>query len=82
MLFFFLNLIFSLKNRQEQWKNEEETRKANMPDPTIPAGHSLMPEAERRKTMEMLQKCKIYLISWIYDFQPVAKGGSMPLKGC
>jgi len=45
-----------LKNRQSRWKKEEEERIANMPDPTIPTGHSLMPEAERLKTLEVLKK--------------------------
>ncbi|KXJ16482.1 enkurin domain-containing protein 1 [Exaiptasia diaphana] len=45
-----------LKQRQKQWKKEEEIRIANTPDPTVPAGHVLMPRDERLQTLDALQK--------------------------
>ncbi|EDO36286.1 predicted protein [Nematostella vectensis] len=45
-----------LKTRQQQWKKEEETRIANIPDPSIPPGHTLMQRDERLKTLDALQK--------------------------
>ena len=50
-----LFLCSSLKERQGEWKKEEERKKANAPDPSIPPGHTLMPTAERRKTLDMLK---------------------------
>ena len=50
-----VSLCFSLKERQGEWRKEEERRKANAPDPSIPPGHTLMPAAERRKTLDMLK---------------------------
>lgn len=45
-----------LKNRQEQWRKEEEIRIANLPDPSIPPGHTLMPRDERLQTLAALEK--------------------------
>lgn len=54
-----LNMItFSLKARQQQWKEEEAIRIANMPDPSVPPGHTLMPREERLQTLASLQKSK------------------------
>lgn len=49
---------FSLQERQQQWKVAEKERIASLPDPTIPEGHSLMPEDDRLKTFNMLKKCE------------------------
>ena len=51
---------FSLRNRQNEWKREEAERIANTPDPTIPQGHVLMADADRRETLEILKKCRLY----------------------
>lgn len=45
-----------LRKRQEQWRIEEEDRIRNIPDPSIPAGHTLMPRDERLQTLELLKK--------------------------
>ena len=50
-----LSLCSSLKERQGEWKKEEERKRASAPDPSIPPGHALMPTVERRKTLEMLK---------------------------
>lgn len=46
----------SLVERKEQWRRDEEERKRNAPDPTVPAGHTLMPESERQETLESLKQ--------------------------
>ncbi|XP_056150217.1 enkurin domain-containing protein 1 [Lampris incognitus] len=45
-----------LEERKEQWRREAEERRRNIPDPTVPAGHTLMPESERQTTLQSLQK--------------------------
>jgi len=52
-----------LQTRQHEWKKEEEERIANIPDPTIPPGHSLMPEADRLKTLNILKKSQKDMMS-------------------
>lgn len=44
-----------LEERKEQWRREEEERRKNAPDPSIPAGHTLMPERERQETLQTLK---------------------------
>lgn len=44
-----------LEDRKEQWRREEEERRRNAPDPSAPAGHTLMPESERQETLKSLQ---------------------------
>lgn len=53
-----LLLLLSLKVRQDQWKQEEAERIANMPDPSVPAGHALMPRDQQRETLANLQTSK------------------------
>lgn len=43
-----------------EWKKAEEERLANLPDPTIPEGHTLMAEEERKRTLDMLKSCKFF----------------------
>ncbi|EDV21805.1 uncharacterized protein TRIADDRAFT_59897 [Trichoplax adhaerens] len=43
-----------LTKRQEQWRRDEERRLASIPDPNMPPGHTLMPDAERRETLAAL----------------------------
>eukprot|EP00106_Octopus_bimaculoides_P007834 XP_014775276.1 PREDICTED: enkurin domain-containing protein 1-like isoform X2 [Octopus bimaculoides] len=45
-----------LKERQAQWVKDEEERIANIPDPTVPPGHKVLPDNERVETLELLQK--------------------------
>ena len=53
-------IISSLKARQQQWKEEEAIRIANMPDPSVPPGHTLMPRDERLQTLASLQKSNLF----------------------
>lgn len=46
----------SLEERKLQWLKEEEERKRNAPDPTAPAGHSLMSDSERQETLQSLKE--------------------------
>ena len=48
----------SLKHRQEQWKKDEAERIANTPDPSVPEGHRVLPDNERRETLALLKKSR------------------------
>ncbi|XP_033475035.2 enkurin domain-containing protein 1 [Epinephelus lanceolatus] len=60
-----------LEERKEQWQREEEERRRNAPDPTAPAGHTLMPESERQETLKSLKETHRSLVSELL---------SLPLK--
>ncbi|KAK1801375.1 hypothetical protein P4O66_023054, partial [Electrophorus voltai] len=45
-----------LEERKEQWRREEEEKKKNMPDPSVPAGHSQMLDRERQETLKTLKE--------------------------
>lgn len=65
---FLLRNVLSLKERKKQWLKEEEERRRNAPDPTAPAGHTLMPENERQETLNSLKECNVLsLCHHIYD---------------
>lgn len=51
-----LTHTYSLQERKEQWRKEEEERKRNIPDPSIPAGHTLMSEKDRQDTLQSLKE--------------------------
>jgi len=42
--------------RQKQWRDEEEKRKRDAPDPSIPPGLELLPDAERLQTLSQLDQ--------------------------
>ncbi|XP_028313126.1 enkurin domain-containing protein 1 [Gouania willdenowi] len=60
-----------IEERKEQWRKEAEERKRNTPDPTVPPGHTLMPESEREETLKSLKETHRSL---------VAEMLSLPLK--
>lgn len=60
-----------LQERKEQWRKEKEERRRNAPDPTIPAGHTLMPENERQETLKSLKETHRSLVTELL---------SLPLK--
>lgn len=71
---FLLRNILSLKERKKQWLKEEEERRRNAPDPTAPAGHTLMPENERQETLNSLKECNVLsLCPHIYDSSNVQR---------
>ncbi|XP_002156345.2 enkurin domain-containing protein 1 [Hydra vulgaris] len=45
-----------LDERKKEWQRLEEERIANLPDPSIPAGHTLMPDEQRKSTLQLLKK--------------------------
>ena len=47
--------VFQFKEWQGEWRKEEERWRDNAPDPSIPLGYTLMPAAERRKTLDVLK---------------------------
>ncbi|XP_031583798.1 enkurin domain-containing protein 1 isoform X2 [Oreochromis aureus] len=60
-----------LQERKEQWRKEKEERRRNAPDPTIPAGHTLMPENKRQETLKSLKETHRSLVTELL---------SLPLK--
>lgn len=66
-MFRFEHCTYSLEERKAQWRKEEEERKRNTPDPTIPPGHTLMQDSERQETLKSL-KDSMYLPSPLVDF--------------
>ncbi|XP_047446922.1 enkurin domain-containing protein 1 [Mugil cephalus] len=60
-----------LEERKEQWRKEQEEKRRNAPDPTVPAGHSLMPESERQETLKSLKETHRSLVTELL---------SLPLK--
>ena len=76
--------IFSLKVRQQQWKEEEAIRIANMPDPSVPPGHTLMPREERLQTLASLQKSKLhkFLLTFRRVLHPVFGSDNNKIGKC
>lgn len=44
-----------LQQRQKRWASEERERIRNQPDPSVPEGHTVLPDKERRETLSTLQ---------------------------
>ncbi|XP_018584241.2 enkurin domain-containing protein 1 isoform X1 [Scleropages formosus] len=51
-----------LEKRKRQWRQEEEDRRKNMPDPSVPAGHTLVPEKERQEMLQSLKNTQQTLV--------------------
>lgn len=49
-------LLCSLVKRKEKWQRAEEERISSLPDPSVPSGHTVMPDKERRETLNALQE--------------------------
>ncbi|TNN66823.1 Enkurin domain-containing protein 1 [Liparis tanakae] len=60
-----------LEERKEQWHREAEERRRNVPDPSVPAGHTLMCESEREETLKSLKETHRSLVAELL---------SLPLK--
>lgn len=52
------NCRYSLVERKETWRRETEERFANIPDPDMPPGHKMMPEADRLATLTEIRQSK------------------------
>lgn len=55
--------IHSLLERRDLWRQEAEARKHSQPDPTMPPGHTRMPENQRLETLSNLLQSKY--LSWM-----------------
>ncbi|XP_029464695.1 enkurin domain-containing protein 1 [Rhinatrema bivittatum] len=51
--------LIDLKDR---WRQEAEDRLKNMPDPSMPPGHTMMPENERQETLNTLKDTQTRLV--------------------
>uniref|UniRef100_A0A8C4X292 Enkurin domain containing 1 n=1 Tax=Erpetoichthys calabaricus TaxID=27687 RepID=A0A8C4X292_ERPCA len=51
-----------LQERKDQWQREREERKKNQPDPSMPPGHSMMPEKEKQETLNSLKETQKNLV--------------------
>ncbi|XP_063293815.1 enkurin domain-containing protein 1 isoform X1 [Pelobates fuscus] len=47
---------------KEKWLKEKEERKKRTPDPSLPPGHTMMPEAERLETLNNIKQTQDQLI--------------------
>jgi hypothetical protein len=57
-----------LVSRRQQWKKAEEERLASRPDPSIPPGHTLMSQQERRHTLNILTQHQATLTHQLQSF--------------
>lgn len=46
--------LCSLLERKDLWRREAEARQQSQPDPTMPPGHTRMPEKQRLETLNNL----------------------------
>ncbi|XP_061585499.1 enkurin domain-containing protein 1 [Cololabis saira] len=60
-----------LQERKVQWCKEKEERERNAPDPTVPPGHTRMPDSEREGTLKTLKDTHRTLVTELL---------SLPLK--
>ncbi|KAM4745686.1 enkurin domain-containing protein 1 [Anableps anableps] len=66
-----------IEERKKQWHKEEEERKRNAPDPTVPAGHTLMPESEKQETLNSLKDTHRSLVKELLSLPLRADGLSV-----
>uniref|UniRef100_A0A4W3GZD0 Enkurin domain containing 1 n=1 Tax=Callorhinchus milii TaxID=7868 RepID=A0A4W3GZD0_CALMI len=57
-----------LVERRGQWRKEAEERRRNIPDPSMPPGHTRMPEKERLETLNSLQQTQHQLTKQLLMF--------------
>ncbi|XP_067857467.1 enkurin domain-containing protein 1 [Heptranchias perlo] len=57
-----------LIERRNQWRKEAEERRKNIPDPSMPPGHTRMPENERLDTLNSLQQTQQQLTKQLLMF--------------
>lgn len=51
-----------LQTRQKQWDEMERERIRNQPDPSVPEGHTVLPDQERKETLSTLKKSQEELL--------------------
>lgn len=69
-----------LQARQREWARQEQQRIRNIPDPTVPEGHTVLPEKDRRETLQVLRKSQIELLNE-YRLLPVRSADSIGVRG-
>ncbi|XP_078095446.1 enkurin domain-containing protein 1 [Mustelus asterias] len=57
-----------LIERRNQWSKEAEEQRKNIPDPSMPPGHTRMPENERLETLNSLQQTQKELTKQLLMF--------------
>jgi len=50
-----------LQDRQKIWEEEEQERARARPDPSVPEGHTVLPDQQRRETLSKLRECEFLL---------------------
>ncbi|XP_066570262.1 enkurin domain-containing protein 1 [Amia ocellicauda] len=51
-----------LQERKQQWRQEEEEKRRSAPDPSVPPGHTQLPEVERQETLNSLKETQRSLV--------------------
>ncbi|KAM3937554.1 enkurin domain-containing protein 1 [Leptodactylus fuscus] len=51
-----------LLDLKEKWRKEQEERKKQTPDPSLPPGHTMMPEHERQETLNKIKQTQSQLL--------------------
>ncbi|XP_056408374.1 enkurin domain-containing protein 1 [Hyla sarda] len=51
-----------LLDLKEKWKKEQEEHKKQIPDPSLPPGHTMMPERERQETLNKIKETQSQLL--------------------
>ncbi|XP_072289147.1 enkurin domain-containing protein 1 [Eucyclogobius newberryi] len=69
-----------LQERKEQWRREEEERRRRAPDPSAPAGHTLMPESERQETLKSLKESHRSLVTELLSLPLKADNLSLQMR--
>ncbi|KAG9487939.1 hypothetical protein GDO78_007637, partial [Eleutherodactylus coqui] len=51
-----------LLDLKDKWKKEQEERKKQTPDPSVPPGHTKMPEQERQQTLDKIKQTQAQML--------------------
>jgi len=66
-----------LEERKQRWAEEKEDKRRRQPDPNCPPGMCVMPEEERKDTLETLLRSKEEAQSQLRKFPIVVETSSM-----
>lgn len=68
-----------LQARQRDWARAEQNRIRNLPDPTVPEGHTVLPDRDRRETLNVLRQSQLELLQE-YRLLPVRSADSFGVR--
>ncbi|XP_039249359.2 enkurin domain-containing protein 1-like isoform X1 [Styela clava] len=68
-----------LQARQREWARAEQNRIRNIPDPTVPDGHTVLPDRDRKDTLNILRQSQLDLLQE-YRFLPVRSADSFGVR--